>query len=420
MTIATRVWRNVARGRARTLGVAVAVGIALSAFLILSQINTGIGASVASAEAALQDVITVQSAGASTFSFNTHMNGSAASKVATAPYVTSVQRILIEAPGANFSGGMPSGGSPPSGSANFTLYQGIDTDTSAGIGLFGGFGGESSFTITAGRDLDAADENSQVALVGSSYASDHSLVPGSPISVNGTTFQVVGLYSTGSMFGGGAIIMPYPAAQAAFAASGPNLLYVLVGAASDLSAAVQDLRTILGSSYDVTAPSEDAGGGFASALGSVLSSTQFEADAALAVGAAIMVVVMALVSAQRTREIGVMKAIGFGNSRVLAQLLSEGILLSAFGLPIGLLATVWIGPSVAQIVASSATPSGGPGGFRGGGFFTARLLGRVSFAITPEVLVLGIAVAVGFGILGSLYPIMKALRSRPAEALRHE
>ncbi len=419
MSIATRVWRNVTRGRARTIGVAVALGIALSAFLILSQINTGISASISKAEAALQDVITVQAAGSSGFSFSTHMNGSVASKVDTAPYVTSVQRILIEAPGANFSGSPPTGGGPPSGGGgNFTLYQGIDTDTSAGIGLFGGFGGESTLTITSGRDLDAADENSHSALVGSDYASDHGLIPGSALSVNGTGFTVVGIFSTGTQFGGGGIVLPYPAAQAAFAASGPNLLYVLVGASSDLSSAVQDLRTILGSNYDVSAPSQDAGGGFASSIDSVLASTQFEAEAALAVGAAIMVVVMALVSAQRTKEIGVMKAIGFGNGRVLAQLVTEGLLLSVFGLPIGLLATVWIGPSVAQVVASSAVPSGGRG--FGGNFFASRLLGTVSFSITPGVLLLGIVVTIAFGLVGSLYPIVRALRSRPAEALRHE
>jgi ABC-type antimicrobial peptide transport system permease subunit len=47
-------------------------------------------------------------------------------------------------------------------------------------------------------------------------------------------------------------------------------------------------------------------------------------------------------------------------------------------------------------------------------------VGRVSFSITPELLVLGVGVTVVFGVVGALYPILRAVRLRPAEALRHE
>lgn len=411
MSVVSRAVRNVVRARARSVGVAVAVGIALSAFLILSQIDLGVNSDLASARAAVADLIDIEPAGGSGFfDPSAHLPNGLLPTIDKTPEVLSAQRILIESPG--FSAGNGSGGR-----GNFSLYQGVDTY--GPISSFGGFGGGSSVTITLGRTLDAADENASVALVGTTYASDHNVIPGSTISVNGSAERVVGIFSTGSNFGSRNIILPYPAAQSAFAASGPSLISVTVSSSADLDAVLSDLRNALGSNVAVTAPSQSTGGAFGSAVDSILSSTQFESYTALAIGAAVMVVVMALVTAQRTREIGLLKAFGFPNGRILSQLALEGLTLSLIGLPIGLVATVGLGPSVAQLVAnSSSAPSGGGGRFFGN--FASRLIGGVSFSITPEILALGIAVTFAFGLIGSLYPILRALRLKPAEAVRRE
>lgn len=413
MSMITRVRRNVTRGRLRTIGVALAVGVALSAFLILSEINAGVSSNVAAARAAVQDIVTVQQAGSSGFSFSGHVSPSIVPTVRTAPDVVSVQRILLEAPG--FTPGNSSGG----GRGNFTLFEGIDTTSP--ISSFGGFGGGSGLSIVSGRTLDAGDENAQVAIIGQQYAATYGKVPGSTIDVNGTGMRVVGVFSTGTSFGDRNVILPFPAAAGTFAQPDPNLLYVTVGAAGDVNGVLSDLRSALGSSYDVSAPSQDSGGAFGDAIDSILSSTQFESLAALGIGAAVMVLVMVLVTAHRTREIGLLKAFGFSNGKILAQLTVEGLVLSLLGLPVGLVATVWLGPTVAQWVAGQAVSSTGAGGrFFGGGGFANRLVGSVSFNITPQVLLLGVAVTFGFGLIGSLYPILRALLLRPAEALRRE
>lgn len=417
MSLATRAFRNVTRGRARAIGVALAVGIALSAFLILSQINNSVSANVAQARASVEDLVTVSPAGSSTFMLSGHLNNSVYPAAQKVPDINTVQRVILETPG--FTPGSGGGGGGSGGFRNFTLYEGVDT--TAPISSLGGFGGGSSLSVTAGRMLNASDEDRDVAIVGTTYASNNNIVPGSHISVNGTGVEVVGIFSTGTSFGGNNVILPYPAAQQAFAVTGPNLLQIEVGDPGELDFVVDELRSTLGSGVDVSAPSQDSGGGFETAIDSILSSTQFESWAALGIGAAIMVVVMALVTAARTREIGLLKAFGFGNARVLSQLVVEGLFLSLFGLPIGLLATVWLGPTVAQWVAGSASSgSGGGGRFFSGGGFASRLVGNVSFSITPEVLVLGIVVTFLFGLLGSLYPILRALRLKPAEALRNE
>jgi ABC-type antimicrobial peptide transport system permease subunit len=419
MSVLTRVERNVVRGRARTIGVAFAVGVAISAFLILSQINTGVSADVAAAQAAVADVVTVQPAGASSFNLGQHLNGSIVPTVRAAPHVVSVQRILLVTPG--FTPGNGSGGAGSfrggGGGANFTLYEGIDTTSP--ITSFGGFAGASTLSVSAGRMLNGSDEDKDVAIVGSAYAANHGVAPGSEISINGTGVEVVGVFSTGTTFGNRNVIVPYPVAVVAFGASGPNLLYLDVDTPDDVAPVVAYLQSTLGSNYDVSAPSENTNNPFTSDIDSILSSTQFESEAALAIGAAIMVLVMAIVTTQRTREIGILKAFGFSNGKILAQLVTEGVVLSALGLPIALVATVWLGPTVAQSIAGSA--AGGTGGrFFGGGGFASRLIGSVSFSLTPEILLVAVVVTFAFGLIGSLYPIVRALRLRPAEALRRE
>ena len=407
MSLTSRAVRNVLRGRARTIGVAMIVGIALSLFLILSQINTSISASVSEVRAALKDVITIQAAG-SGFSLSTHLNGSVVSVVNKVAGVASDQRVLLDVPNLGSPGSSPGSGPP----TNFTLYEGIDTWSN--ITLFGGFVGSTSMTVTAGRALDSADENQENAEVGQQFAKNENLNVGSTLSVNGTTFLVVGVFSTGSSFSDDSVILPYPAAAAAFHVSGPNLLYVVVASGYSVDQVVAELSNDLGSAYNVEAAGQ-IGGGFGSGLSSILSSTEFESIAALAVGGAIMIVTMALVTSRRTKEIGLLKAFGFSNGKIARQLFLEGLIFASFGLPVGLLATVWLGPSVAQLISGTAF-GGGPGTGR----FAGGFLGTVSFALTPYEVLLGVAVTFGFGLVGSLYPIVRALRLKPAEALRHE
>ncbi len=403
MSLVSRALRNVSRGRARTIGVAAIVGIALSMFLILSQIDTNISASVARVRSSLKDVVTVQAAG-SGFSLSTHITSNIVPEVRNVSGVGSVQRIVLDLPSFNGSGG---GGGPPS---NFTFYEGIDTTSN--VTLFGGLVGSTGLSVTSGRMLDASDESTSNAVVGQQYASDHNVGVGNIISVNGTDATVVGVFTTGASFTDSSVIVPYPLAVNAFNVKGPNLLYVIVRSTSDVNTVVDSLRDVLGSNYDVEAAGE-IGGGFGNALSSILSSTEFESFAALAVGGAVMVVTTALVMSRRTKEIGLLKAFGFSNGKILRQLSLEGLILASFGLPIALAATVWLGPTIAQFVAGSGS---GPGGMR----FAGGFLGSINFSLTPYEVLLGAAVTAGFGLVGSLYPMLRALRLRPAEALRHD
>ena len=104
---------------------------------------------------------------------------------------------------------------------------------------------------------------------------------------------------------------------------------------------------------------------------------------------------------ERTREIGIMKAIGATNKDVLFIFIMEGILISI----IGGIAGVMLGVVGSRGVSSILTRSFG---------------GELMPVITIYSVLLGIFVAVFVGILSSLYPARKAAKMSPIEAVRYE
>jgi putative ABC transport system permease protein len=109
-------------------------------------------------------------------------------------------------------------------------------------------------------------------------------------------------------------------------------------------------------------------------------------------GIGIMNIMLASV-AERTREIGVRKAIGATQSDILLQFLAEAITVTVMGGTIGIIV----------------------------GVVGARLANSISrTAITPTSIIIGFSVSVAVGVFFGVYPAMKASRLNPVEALRYE
>jgi putative ABC transport system permease protein len=122
---------------------------------------------------------------------------------------------------------------------------------------------------------------------------------------------------------------------------------------------------------------------------------------ALVVGCLGIINVMLMSVMERTRQIGIMKAIGAKNKDILALFLVEASTISLIGGILGVLGGVAI-----SMIANTV--------------ISRFIIVNMALIIAPEVLLGGIIVAVVTGIIGGLYPARRAARMRPVEALRHE
>jgi putative ABC transport system permease protein len=115
----------------------------------------------------------------------------------------------------------------------------------------------------------------------------------------------------------------------------------------------------------------------------------------LVVGGIVIMNIMLMVVTERTREIGLRKALGARRSDIMAQMLTESVVLSVFGGVVGTL----FGATIATVI-SSLTP--------------------VPAAIEPWSVALGIGITALVGLFFGLYPAHRAARLDPIEALRKE
>jgi putative ABC transport system permease protein len=115
----------------------------------------------------------------------------------------------------------------------------------------------------------------------------------------------------------------------------------------------------------------------------------------LVVGGVVIMNIMLMVVTERTREIGLRKALGARRSDIMTQMLTESVVLSVFG---GVVGTI-LGGAVG-IIVSRLTP--------------------IPAAIQPWSVVLGIGITALVGLFFGLYPASRAARLDPIEALRRE
>jgi putative ABC transport system permease protein len=115
----------------------------------------------------------------------------------------------------------------------------------------------------------------------------------------------------------------------------------------------------------------------------------------LVVGGVVIMNIMLMVVTERTREIGLRKALGARKSDIMSQMLTESVVLSIFG---GVVGTI-LGLAIA-ITISSFTP--------------------IPASVEIWSVALGIGITALVGLFFGLYPAMQAANLDPIEALRRE
>ncbi|MFI7639804.1 ABC transporter permease [Nonomuraea sp. NPDC049400] len=229
---------------------------------------------------------------------------------------------------------------------------------------------------------------------------------GKQVSVSGVPFTVVGVLkeagSTGMQDADDVAIAPLPAVQQSLSGFGSLSSIVVQASGSEATTAAQsEVTAILNQRHGITNNNPDyrilnqatlqetvsqATGTFTVLLGAV-------AAISLLVGGIGITNIMLVTVTERTREIGIRKAIGAPRSAILGQFLLEATLLSLVGGLSGVL-VAFIG--------------------------TRFTVAGIEPVLVPSSVALALGVSVGIGLFFGSYPANRAAKLRPIQALRHE
>ena len=275
-------------------------------------------------------------------------------------------------------------------------YLGIDNDT-----------------VTAGSSFTDADYEAhrRVALVGPTVAKDlaggdGTKIVGKTVRFNGKQFTVAGILaakgSTGPQDSDDRVIAPATAVQDTLSGYGSlSSISVKAGSSATTTAAQNEVQAILDGRHHVSSSDRDYSVFSSSSILSAATSSSQTFTVLLGAVAAISLLVggigvmniMLVTVTERTREIGIRKAIGAQKADIVSQFLIEAVMLSVFGGVVGV---------VAGLIGSRFTIVG------------------VKPVVAPYSVFLAFAVAVVTGLFFGLYPANRAASLRPIDALRYE
>ncbi len=203
-------------------------------------------------------------------------------------------------------------------------------------------------------------------------------------------------------------------------------LYVIARTPEDVSTIQSTISDLYGNRVRVTAISSLVSG-IQSVLGgvnSILISIAFMSVIVAFIG--IMTTMFTSV-AERTREIGILKSLGYSPRDILSIFLSEATLTGAVGGLVGISLGTVLSFLVMGIFGGGLGGLGaGGGGFMGGFGSGPRVGGQgaqaliITPVITPELLIGTFLLAVSIGALAGLLPSWRASKMIPVAALRHE
>ncbi len=249
------------------------------------------------------------------------------------------------------------------------------------------------FHIVEGKPLTA---NRQI-IIGRVTADNLSKRVGQTLRILDVPFRIVGIYETGVPFEEGGGVISLHDAQALFGQ--PHKVSFLGIWLEDPDQAETVRRGIEARLPEVAVSQASDFSENVVDLQLMRSSTWAIAFLALLVGGAGMMNTMVMSVFERTREIGVLRALGWCKGWVLWMILRESLALSLLGGIAGLVA----GVVVSELL--NANP---------------LMAGFVQAHFSPGLFVQALTTALVLGAIGGAYPAWRASRMRPVEALRYE
>ena len=272
--------------------------------------------------------------------------------------------------------------------------------------------GSNPFFVTFGRDAGAVAESDPPlvagrpltpgvpgeVMLGDRAASQLDAEIGDTVTIERRQFTVVGIYDSGNLLEDGGAYAPLATVQEMASKPGTvTAIFVTALAGADPKALAQAIQDEFPTLTTVSSVSEygrvDQGLEVLDAANIAISVL------AVGIGAIGVMNTMVMSVFERTREIGILRAVGWSGGRILRMILGESLLLCVFAAGVG---------AALGVLASRAV----------------LLISAVANWLEPqysvEVFARALVVAVVVALVGALYPAFRAVRLTPMDALRYE
>jgi putative ABC transport system permease protein len=291
-------------------------------------------------------------------------------------------------------------------------YNGTSFEPSSFLGTTPSYLTAHSYKLAEGAAFTAEDvsKHRRVAVIGQEVVQElfaGASAVGQNMKVNGSNYEVIGVLAkkgtNGTTNEDDVVMAPITTVQDSLTGSGPiDSITVQAKSEASLDAAEAEVTTILEERHRIKDTSEP---GFSvlnqgslletsSSTSSVFTTLLGEVAAiSLLVGGIGVMNIMLVSVTERTREIGIRKAVGARRADILAQFLTEAVLVSLFGGVLGVL----VGVVGSQFEIAGVHPE-----------------------IATYSIFLAFGAALASGLFFGTYPAARAARLRPIEALRFE
>ncbi|MEG3224308.1 MAG: ABC transporter permease [Methanobacteriales archaeon Met13] len=244
-----------------------------------------------------------------------------------------------------------------------------------------------------------SDGSANEVILGKTAAEELQKNVGDTIVLFGKDFTITGIYETGNFITDGGAFMSLTTLQnLTNNATQVSSIAVKVNENANVTQVSNTIQNTYPNELSTTSAAS-----MANRMNNALSTIDMASWAisilAIVIGGVGVVNTMIMSVYERTREIGVLKAVGWKDRRILSMILGESVVLTLIAAVVGTVVAV-----VGVVILLSVSSIGGV----------------ITPSYSPDIFLRAFAVAFAVGIIGGLYPAYRASRLSPTEALRYE
>jgi putative ABC transport system permease protein len=372
--------KNPFRNKTRTALAIVGIAIGIATIVALGLVTSGLQASTQSTLKAGAAEITVMQTGSNGFQSSGSINETRVANIQNTSGVKDATGILSATAAVE--------GSSNTGPGGGLSVSGMD---SSKLNLVG---------IDSVNGTIYSNGSTNEIIIGKTAAQDLNKTVGDSITIFGDDFKITGIFETGSFMQDRGAFMPLNTLQNL--TSNDGKISDIVVKVTD-NANVTDVSKSIEDAYPnelSTTTAADQASRMNDALGTIDTATWAISLLAIVIGGVGVINTMIMSVYERTREIGVLKAVGWRGRRILGMILGESIVLTVTAAIVG---------SIVGVVGVEALLS-----------YSSTFGTMIQPVFSLELFLRAFGIAILVGVVGGIYPAYRASRLAPTEALRYE